>query len=162
MVTERLIQDKIFMFLQRKNEKKTNYDCISTNVKIYNWESDMLFTDRSDRVYEIEIKTSTGDYKADFKKTKKHNAIKHKVGAIPNYFYFVVPKKSKDKVNLPDEYGLIVYDQRLNFQTIKEARQLHKGKVEFRDKMKLVKSNYYKYWNERLKHETKIFNIRKN
>ena len=46
------------------------------NTYIFNWESDYFGITSSGYIYEIEVKISRSDFKADLKKVNKHSAIK--------------------------------------------------------------------------------------
>lgn len=66
-------------------------------------ECDMLVVTPSNYAYEIEIKISKGDLKADL--LKKHHHISDKIRAL----YFCIPEKLKDCVDLiPKEAGIII------------------------------------------------------
>ena len=113
-------------------------------------------------IYEVEIKTSTSDLKLDFKKKiKKHNTINHKVGEIPNFFYFLIPEKSFGKVDIPIDYGIMVFTDNGRIITKRKATRIHSGKTDLNRVVKIAKSFYYKYWKSRTGEE-EIFNIRKN
>lgn len=90
-------------------------------------------------LYEIEVKTSIPDFKADFKKPKH---LEYKAGKgiwTPNFFSFAVPESLVDKV-LPllegTPYGLIAILGQFNeanvlnawearVKTVKKAKPLH-------------------------------------
>ncbi len=46
------------------------------NVYFFNWESDVLVYRKSGYTLEFEIKVSRSDFKADFKKSQKHHALR--------------------------------------------------------------------------------------
>lgn len=48
-----------------------------TNSYIFGWESDYFGVTKSGYTYEIEIKISKSDFKADFSKTEKHRCLKY-------------------------------------------------------------------------------------
>ena len=55
-------------------------------------EADLISITKSGLIHEWEIKLSMSDYKADFKKKKKHTALQSAfdgtVGRVPNYFWY--------------------------------------------------------------------------
>jgi hypothetical protein len=54
----------------------SNYDYRLFNSYIFDWESDFFFVSKDKGyAYEIEIKISKGDFKADFKKGDKHHLL---------------------------------------------------------------------------------------
>jgi len=161
MTKERALQDRLFRHLQKSNKTVTRFDTIVPNVKLYKWESDLLFLGRNDTVYEFEIKTSISDLRADFKnKIKKHNAMRLRAGQTPNYFYMVIPHEILEKADIPNYYGVILYNDS-SIKTYRHATQMHTTKIKVYDKLKLAKALYYKYWKERLD-DGEIFNIRNN
>ena len=55
-----------------------NYDYLLSNIFFYgSWESDFICCSGSGYWYEVEIKISKSDFKADFKKTEKHHRFKN-------------------------------------------------------------------------------------
>lgn len=84
-------------------------------------------------IYEIEVKRSFSDFKADFKKIKKHENMASDKG-LANYFWFLVDPSIKDKClkYLEEEvdckkYGLLIpSDRQFNYvESIKTARRIH-------------------------------------
>ncbi len=47
------------------------------NSYIFGWESDYFGISKSGYIYEIELKISRSDFKADFKKTLKHSILQN-------------------------------------------------------------------------------------
>lgn len=88
-------------------------------------------------LYEIEVKRSFSDFKADFSNKRKHMEQYNTTACIGNYFYFLVTEKilAKCEVYLKDypKYGLIVgrspegeYRKDCNYcDVIKRAARLH-------------------------------------
>lgn len=82
-------------------------------------------------IYEIEVKRTWSDFKADFKKAKKHENMRASKG-MANYFYYLVEDKIASKVeeflkeNYP-KYGLLVSSH--NFQqycdSVLKVRRIH-------------------------------------
>ena len=103
-------------------------------------ECDMLSVSQSDYVYEYEIKISKSDFKRDFTKTNKHEALregreprKSRDGAIrfsiPNHFYFACPTDLIQLEDIPDYAGLIYMDG-VNMKYVKKAPLLHNTKAD--------------------------------
>lgn len=100
------------------------------------YEMDMLIVTPAKYCYEVEIKTSLSDLKADFQKRHFHDSDKVK------YFYYAVPKDlmSADLLcYLPLRSGLFVIDANkarlklkpgcLNNSTLTDAEYLHLGRI---------------------------------
>jgi len=134
------------------------------NVCHYKWESDLISVTKSKFVYEYEIKTTKGDFKADFKKKAKHELIA--TGTLensrfgngwrvedglkrPNYFYYACPEYIIHTREVPEYAGLIYcYRSGKNFDyTIKKrAPRLHNEKITKKELTRIVISNYFKIW----------------
>lgn len=127
------------------------------NVYIYNWESDIFIQMKSGYHYEIEMKVSKNDFKADFKKVDKHDRlidaksetyIQYSVreNKVPNRFFYMAPEELLDVKNIPEYAGLIEYSNLGKLSRCKVAPLLHRRKYNF-DSIMLAK---YKYRNEHL------------
>lgn len=95
--------------------------------------------------YEIEIKRTIYDFKADFNKTKHSYLNNNNVYGMPNYFYFLIPSKLEFKVleelesiskqyNIVKKYGVLVYDEKYSqpwfaVKSIKKVKRLHNNLV---------------------------------
>lgn len=124
----------------------------SSNVRnAFNHEMDFVYLTKNMMSYEFEIKTSVSDFKADFKKTRKHRDLikradsdyksdvetKRKRSGTPNYFYYIVPDYLRDKIEklIPDYAGFAIYITKDNYQRsrrikiIKKASLLHNIKT---------------------------------
>ncbi len=66
-MTETEIQNMIFRYYHQDRSNK-----IIPNVKLYDYEADLLRITKAGFLHEYEIKLTKSDYKADFKKSKKH------------------------------------------------------------------------------------------
>lgn len=112
------------------SQNKTNYKCVLPNVFFYAWESDLLTVNKSDLIYEFEIKISRWDYKKDFEKVDKHKKFSRidNLSAIPNRFYYACPE---GLINIDDvpEYAGLIYIEKFNMKKytkiIKKAPLLH-------------------------------------
>lgn len=133
-------------------------------------ETDLFVVKSSNRFcYDIEIKVTKSDFKADFKKKFKHTIlqegcliskyntyrtnmegkrVRYKQGAPipmqrPNRFYFAVPKDLILKSEVPKYAGLFYIHKNGRVEKIKEAPLLHK---EILDIEKLLCRKFYFYW----------------
>lgn len=120
-------------------------------------ETDLLVVKESNGwIYDIEIKVSRADFKADFKKTDKHRilqqgnisrtttrSVQHGPGLFgreemetiheakrPNRFYFAVPEGLIKPDELPPYAGLLYVNDIGVVNKVKEAPVLHKERLE--------------------------------
>lgn len=114
------------------------------NLYVFSWESDYLALTKSGYWYEIEVKISRSDFKADFKKDRKHKTLmRDNDRKCPNYFYYAVPENLISVDEIPEYAGLIYIDDHGYSKTIKGAPLLHK------DKLKLdLQDKFYYNWKE--------------
>jgi hypothetical protein len=114
------------------------------------WESDFFSMTRTGYTYEVEIKISASDFKADFKK-KKHKLFEgaivgsNKKGRtlvrstpklMPNRFFFCVPEDLEGKVEIPPYAGLLIYSSSIpTIRKVKEAPFIHKDKPDLTTKL---------------------------
>lgn len=123
---------------------------IASNCYIYNWESDLITINENKQVTEYEVKISRNDYKADFRKDKKHasilDAYQYNCNSelIPNYFYYVITPGLLDKKEIPLYAGLI--EVGLSIRIVKQAPLLHELNAPDDMEMKILKKVYTKYW----------------
>jgi len=135
-------------------------------------ETDFLVVNQSGFCYDIEIKISRADFKADFKKGKKHSILKDgvyrnswktavldpsgkkkwtmvpkhkeiKATQYPNRFYYAVPTGLIKVEELPEYAGLLYIDEIKGVTKIKEAPLLHKTKLNVE---KLLCRKFYFRW----------------
>lgn len=130
----------------------SKYYPIAPNVYIYNWESDLLAINKeTGYITEYEIKISRADFKADFKKNKKHEMLEKSFKSknekdLPNHFYYVTSPGLLDKSEIPSYAGLIEIGSSVRF--LKRAPILHKNKIDNGFEIQLLTKVYYKYWNK--------------
>ena len=67
-MTEKTIQHRLSDFIASPRFRLKN-------LYVFGWESDLLLLTSAGYFYEIEIKISKSDFKADKKKTLKHNRL---------------------------------------------------------------------------------------
>lgn len=155
-------KSKCTWFTEGEIQRALNLEYLSNpkflvhNLYVFGWESDYLAKTAAGYWYEVEIKISLADFKADFKKTQKHNALRNRgwVGreAVPNYFSYCVPKPLMDKVRplLPDYAGLIGVSEYGHLIIDKAPPKLHPIKIEDSD-LNLVDKFYYNWKEEKRK-----------
>lgn len=119
-----------------------------SNTFIYKWESDFFTVSTSGYAYEIEIKISRSDYKADFKKGLKHQLLADPMSKtyyngkpyrVPNKFYFCCPKGLIRLDEVPFYAGLI-YTDGFSTTVVKPAPFIHKVK---QDLNKILLKKFY-------------------
>lgn len=62
--------------IQRLLRKNYDHNYVLENAYIFYWESDYFGISKSGYVYEIEVKISVSDFRADFKKDFKHRCLR--------------------------------------------------------------------------------------
>ena len=118
------------------------------------WESDYLSLTNSGYFYEGEVKISKSDFKADFKKEKKHlilesnfNKTQTDNNLCPHYFFYAVPEGLIDVSEVPEYAGLIyMIDVYPYYKWVKKSPLLHKEKYNDID-LKLQDKFYYNMIN---------------
>jgi hypothetical protein len=115
----------------------------------YDWESDVFIVKTNGYIYEIEIKISVSDFKADSKKVDKHNRLKSKLGFIPNKFFYCTPKGLLKLTDIPDYAGLIEIGEGGFIENKKEAPFLHKEKLDYHKK---ITDKLYNRWRAEVVH----------
>lgn len=156
-ISERRFQDAIYH--HRFGDK-----IIVPNAHYFCGENDVVSVNKSDFVSEFEIKISKADFKADFKKTEKHDLLKrcyeqkwrkqyYSGGFLPypNYFYYVVPQDMISVSDVPDYAGLIIINSRGMAFKKKNAPRLHSDKITAKQFEDLMRKMFHRYWNLRLK-----------
>lgn len=139
-----------------------------------NWETDYLVVQKgSGYCYEIEIKISRSDFFNDFKKIEKHSIIEHgtyekpvrkwkcdpisrkstlveeskktiKWDFRPNKFYYCVPEGLIKESEIP-QYAGLMYSDGNSIRTVKEAKFIHKEKLNLEEKLC---DKFYYYWKD--------------
>lgn len=131
-------------------------------------ETDFLVVQKSGYIYDIEIKISRSDFRADFKKEDKHSILstgayisKHNSfyfkddkrirvakgqpipKSRPNRFYYAVPEGLIKKSEVPKYAGLLYIKPSGSVVKVKEAPLLTKEKTAFHEV--LARKFYYSY-----------------
>jgi hypothetical protein len=157
--------------LHDKYFKSANY--VVSNVYAFHnayKETDFLVANHSGYCYDIEVKVTRADFKADFKKVKKHSILEFgtyqnswrtgikdasgkrkmvakykdiKVKSYPNRFYFATPPGLITVDELPSYAGLLEVDELGKVTKVKEAKLLHKDKLNIE---KLLCRKFYFRW----------------
>lgn len=131
------------------------------------WECDLLRITKAGYAEEFEVKVSVSDFKADGKKersgyayeegklrkipaTTKHDRLAARDPKGPSRFWFAMPEKIAEQVQIPEWAGLISFGARsMTGRVIKAPPQLHRQKVSDKviDHARAV--FYWRYWNIR-------------
>lgn len=133
-------------------------------------ETDFLVVKSNNRYcYDVEIKVSVSDFKADFNKTDKHDIIekgsyksKHTtfktvkgkrkmysagraipVSDRPNRFYYAVPEGLISVDDVPEYAGLLYVSESGAVTKVKESKIIHKTKLNIE---KMLCRKFYFYW----------------
>ena len=141
---------------------------------VFGWESDYLAKTNAGYWYEVEVKISLADFKADFKKKQKKHKILENGGVFergqfrkcgrPNYFSYCVPEHLADKVKplLPAYAGLLSVNEHGLLKWHKVPPKLHTEKPSDTD-LRLVDKFYYNWAEEKRKnreHDEIVRNLR--
>lgn len=122
----------------------------------YDWESDFFCINRTGYSFEVEIKVSRSDFKADFKKEKHRLFVEKPVNSLlPNKFYFAVPDGLVTIDEVPEYAGLITVKNG-HILILKRAPFIHKNKYDFRRKL------CDKFYNKYLSYRSDLFIERRN
>lgn len=114
------------------------------NLYVFSWESDYLALTKSGYWYEVEVKISRSDFKADFKKEEKHKTLQSvNEKPCPNYYYYAVPEGLVSADEVPDYAGLIYIGKHGYIQTMKGAPMLHKVKLQLN-----LQDKFYYNWKD--------------
>lgn len=107
-------------------------------------EIDLLVLTSSAYAYEIEIKTSLSDLKAD--KNKKHQHLSNKIRRL----YFAIPLELKEKAlnNIPERAGLFTIEENTKVTLIKPPLiNLRARKFNDKEIKKLYELSNMRLWN---------------
>jgi hypothetical protein len=135
--TEGLIIDKLTGYLL--GNSTVRYFLNNLYVFSNSWESDYLSLTKSGYLYEGEVKISKSDFKADFKKEKKHLLLETKYNGksltdndlCPHYFFYAVPEGLIDVSEVPEYAGLVYATTYYPYvKWVKKPPLLHKEKYD--------------------------------
>lgn len=148
-LTERDCQLAIFKY----RERISAWPILLTNIYFFSWwESDVLFVTRSGYFHEFEIKLSRSDFKADKKKSRKHDKLER--GCGPSEFYYVCPANMISIDEVPDYAGL-AYVTSLGSLVIKKKapRQRDALKIKPEHWQTLADKSCRRHWDEIMRSE---------
>lgn len=127
------------------------YSCVpNVSYGFLNHEADLLVMNGNRRLYEVEIKVSLSDLRADFKKHHGHNDKR-----VSRLFYAVPePLLLKAKELIPDEFGIIeVYAIErphsflLRARRVREAKKMRDYKLNDAEVCNLLRLGNMRYWS---------------
>lgn len=158
----------------RNNFKHAKY--LVSNIYCFNpycGESDLLVIGQNGYASEFEIKVSRADFKKEFTKEKKHLILSegiytdswskeiNQTNDRPNKFWFATPVNLIKAEEVPDYAGLLYVHENGSIEKIKEAKFIHKEKLNFTEK--LCNKFYFAYEELRAyKNNDKIKSLQKN
>lgn len=157
-MNEKTVQQDLFShFSKRSAIMIPNFSPSFTPAKPVKWgECDVFQITKSMYWVEFEIKLSVSDFRADFKKVKKHRALAERAPNIPRRFWYVMPDIIADKVEgeIPEYAGLLAfrkwpcYRDDL-FKRRVDAPTLQSVKVTAAQLQRLYVRFYWRYWYQR-------------
>lgn len=129
-----------------------SYNRCYPNYMLDGFECDLLELFKSGYLYEVEVKLTTSDFRADFNKErygdKKHDLIK--AGKRTNYFSYCCPEGVITPEMIPPYAGL-VYFNGYTFTTVVRPPRLTLSKVDIEQfKVRAGDIMYYRYINKRI------------
>ena len=125
-------------------------------------EMDIAALSRANMLYEVEVKVSFADWKADFKKAKWIRMRERGYDSYsPSRFSFAVPQDLLDTRGLPNECpdwaGILsvsartCYDEtRLSVKEIRKPRMLHRRPIALDRILELAHKATHRHWRRRL------------
>ena len=144
-MTEKDIQKILY---NHYTEKGHNY--IVPNIFLSGEESDFISLSKSKYLYEVEIKLTLSDFKADFKKYKHHlftSVLPIPANSIPNRFFYICPENIIPLILIPKYAGLLYICGDYHYvKQIKSAPLLHKNKIDRRQLLKMIYTLSDKLW----------------
>lgn len=151
-----------FVFTERNILESLRYGYMSNpvyavaNLFVFDWESDFLLKTKAGYWYEVEVKISRSDFKADRKKKpEKYRALEYGSSRLrPSYFSYCVPEHLLDKVAdlIPDYAGICTVSSYGNIKQVRMPHQLHGQKIPD-ESLNLLEKFYYNYSSLRWRHD---------
>jgi hypothetical protein len=145
---------------------KQTKECVPNYTPGDWWECDLWHVSKAGFAVEHEIKITRSDFKSDVEKrvfcrvkqdwVTKHELLHSGSARGPKNFWYVVPQCMITADEIPEFAGLkeaYVYRNRVRFQVVKNAPNLHKYKVDDKIREHAKSVFYYRYWNLRKKIE---------
>jgi len=175
------MEDKKEIWTAQKIQNILNFQYICNpqylinNLYVFDWESDYLAMTRSGYFYEVEIKISKSDFKADFLKKEKHALISntfnmhdiphdgkyYKSTTAPNYFSYCVPEGLIDIRDIPPYAGLLEIDRRHQIRCVRKPPKLHDNKILKSLESTLMNKFYYNYRSMLFERNDQLWNYKK-
>lgn len=119
------------------------------NVGLWTWECDLLSVTKTMYCDEYEIKTSRGDFKADFYKHKWKMMGNTDWSRGANRFWYVCPPGLIKADDVQIFAGLIYVDETNCAKVIKKAKLRHRVKLTAKQVLTLAHKLDYRYWHQR-------------
>lgn len=129
--------------IEKACEQQLSYDYIINNVYFFENESDVLLIRKSGVILNFEIKTSRGDFKADFKKPWHQSLLNRDKEKTPNYFSYVCTENLIRLDECPEYAGLYYVSEDGRIKEIKKPIKLHSYKHPYKEP--LFNKLYYAY-----------------
>lgn len=129
----------------------TRYNCIvNVSFGFLNHEADLLVMNENCRLYEVEIKTSLADLKADFKKPHGHEDRK------VERLYYAVPVTLLEKAQeiIPEQFGIISVENKgkncafpcLVAERVRNAAKLRDYPLNVHQVIQLLRLGTMRFW----------------
>lgn len=138
------------------------YNCVvNVSYGFLNHEADLLVMNGTRRLYEVEIKISLADLKADFKKPHGHEDKK-----VERLFYAVPePLLKAAQEIIPEQYGIIIVCATrlpnfayLSARRVRDAKKLRDYKLDDNQTIILLRLGTMRYWTRR-RHKDPLLDI---
>lgn len=117
-------------------------------------ESDLISVTKAGLVHEFEIKRSKQDFDRDFRdKSFKHQLLQEREDpgedkCLPNYFWFAMPRRLCDEVEVPDYAGKLCL-KTSGAEQMKKAPRLHSSHVTDRARKYLERGITLRFWQRK-------------
>lgn len=132
------------------------YLCVPNSNQFLDWEADLLVLSPSDWLYEIEIKSTLSDLKADIKKHKHNFVWGHSYYPLVWKMYYAMPlsvfEKVRDAPPIPNHAGIITIDEsnEMLYERAKRQREAKPNpsarKLTDQERYKLARLGALRYW----------------
>jgi hypothetical protein len=110
----------------------------------FNYELDLVVLTKCGYAYEVEIKVSRQDIKADLKKSHGHSSKRI------SRLYFAVPSELSDDKNIPEDAGILSIslnaDGRYGVRKIREAKRKDARIFTDKERLKLAELGTMRIW----------------
>ena len=112
----------------------------------FRYELDLLVVTKSRYMWEVELKTSRADLKADQKKNHRHDDSRIR------RLYFAMPESIYDPTLVPEKAGvLLVKESNGRVEQIKSPKEMRGSKLTDREYQKLLELMSMRVWSEKKK-----------